>query len=100
MKDPGIKRRHSITTMQDYRNEPELEEGELQSCFGDDVSFMGYYFKKEEERQGKLEWRAQFNVIEKIVEKQRTTRFEERTRRRDKSSDSYFVHNDLIKTIH
>lgn len=86
--------------MQDYRKEPELEEGELQSCFGDDVSFTGYRMKKEEERQGKLEWKAQFNKLEDIVRKQKTQRHEERTRRRDKSSDAHFVHNELIKTIH
>lgn len=47
-----------------------------------------------------MEWRAQFNKLEKVVEKIRTSRFDDKQRRRDKSSDAHFVHNDLIKTIH
>ena len=46
-----------------------------------------------------LEWRAQFKEIGKIVETLRNSRWEEKAKRRDKSSDSHFIHSDLIKTI-
>ena len=34
-----------------------------------------------------------------IVEALRSSRWEEKQKRRDKSSDSHFIHTDLIKTI-
>ena len=63
------------------------------------MDFYEYRTNKEEERQGRLEWRAQFKEIGEIVENLRSSRFEEKSRKRDKSSDSHFIHADLIKTI-
>ena len=72
----------------------------LPSIFGDDVDFYEYRTQKKEDHFSRLEWRTQFKPLEEVVTKKRESRWEEKTRRRDKSSDAHFVHDELIRTIH
>ena len=58
IKNPDIKRRNSLTSFREMLPKEEQKMEELPSCFGDDVSFKEYHAQKEEERLGRVEWRA------------------------------------------
>lgn len=79
---------------------PEADTQSLGSAFRPETDFELYRTLKQEARFAKLEWRAQFQNVDGIVEKRRSARIQERLKRRDKSSDAHFVHNEMIKTIH
>lgn len=99
IKDPAIKRRHTLTSFREMLPPAEQARPNLPSCFGDDVSFNEVMAQKETKRQTRVEWRAQFKRIDAIVEKQRKTRWEEKQLKRDKSSDARLIQNQLIHTI-
>ena len=80
--------------------DPKLELAHTTRPFGDDVDFYEYRTQKKEDHFSRLEWRTQFKPLEEVVTKKRESRWEEKTRRRDKSSDAHFVHDELIRTIH
>ena len=62
IKDPAIKRRISISDyrfLEEKRNiNPETDKESLPSCFANDVNYDEYRINKEEQRLGRLEWRA------------------------------------------
>ena len=99
VKNPAIKRRASYDFYFEINANNKKPEGELESCFNESQDFFEKNNKNEENRQSRLEWRAQFKQIGVIVEALRSSRWEEKQKRRDKSSDSHFIHTDLIKTI-
>ena len=101
IKEPSVKRRNSLTSfyeMMSIDQQKQLRE-EMPSCFLDDVSFNENVTQKEEHRQGRVEWRAQFKNIHDLYKHQKRTRTEEKARRRDKSSDTHLINNNLITTI-
>ena len=79
---------------------PDVDTQSLGSAFRPDANFEVHRTLKQEARFAKLEWRAQFQNVDQIVEKRRSARMQERLKRRDKSSDAHFVHSEFIKTIH
>ena len=69
------------------------------SLYGDDVSFNEKTAERENKRQGKLEWKAQFHRIDDIIDKKRDKRFTDKIHKRDKSSDHHLIHSELLNTI-
>ena len=100
IKDPSVKRRHSLTSFRETLPRGEQKRAEMPSCFDEEVSFNEYTAKKEQHRQTRVEWRAQFIRLNEIVESQRRTRWEDKQRRRDKSSDAQLINNALLTSIH
>ena len=71
VKEPAVKRRWSLPNTFVEEEDPD-EQGSKKSvkmsCFNEDNEFFMYRVRKEEERYGRLEWRAQYKPIEEIVD--------------------------------
>ena len=78
VKDPAIRRRNTIAAYGERPKPMEDEDPVLPSCFGEGADFYKYRLNKEEERFGRLEWRAQFTKIEPVARGQRERRQEEK----------------------
>ena len=101
VREPAKKRRNSLTSGLEMLTAAEQHRNDMPSCFDDGVSFTEYQAEKEHERLSRLEWRAQFKPLHEIMAKSKAVRENiKKVKKRDRSSDSTLLHNDLITTIH
>mmetsp|Transcript_32848 Transcript_32848/g.50204 ORF Transcript_32848/g.50204 Transcript_32848/m.50204 type:complete len:80 (+) Transcript_32848:299-538(+) len=61
VKEPAVKRRWSLPETfgdEDDKDDVGSKQSVKMSCFNDGVDFTNYKLRKEEDRYGRLEWRA------------------------------------------